>query len=225
MIPLTRRDPVRFTPEELRGQPGAPVYLIGVPTIAGRAALNRAMAENGAKYWLPGAFCAEARKVIEDAKPDNLSEVVGVIEEVEALPDVESASEELARKWELIIGSLRRYAPTIAAMEADNGFWMQMAPYIYAAHFLLGWENVAVEYRRGADRRVLPEVIEQLPAEHVWEIFREINRLMRPSQDQEKNSASPSSSQPGPATSAAEKQPLTEASGTSSANDTRETRA
>jgi hypothetical protein len=183
------------------------------------------MSENGARYWLPGAFCAEARKVIEEARPDNAAEVIGVIEEVEALPDVDSASEDLARKWELIIGSLRRYAPTIAAMEADNGFWMQIAPYIYAAHCLQGWENVQVEFRRGADRRVLPELVEQLPGEHVWEIFREINNMLRPSGDQEKNFASPSSSQHAPATSPAESAPQTEAPGTSSASDTREIRA
>lgn len=215
-LPMTRRGTMRFTPEHLRGQEGAPVYLYQVPSWAGRAARDRAVIDQGCRFWMRDAFAAEADKAIRAAKPEREEELLEIVARVEATPLAENIEAELAEAWSEILEELRRAGGPIAAMMADNAHHATLMPFITVQFFCKGWENIDVPFRLTSDRLVDPESLEQIDPMHMLALYAEIERSTRVTKDQEKNFASLSPSPDTPETSPAVPERRTAADGSSS---------
>jgi hypothetical protein len=218
MLPLTRNSLIRFTPPELEGTEKPPVYLIGIPSVAGRAELRRAIAAAGMRYWPESDFSKEARKYLEEVRPDNLADLLAVVDGLEAvklpepLPEGETESEAAAaererleaeamaarEKWNELLELLSQQCPRLGKMTGDNVHYSMLSPYISVAMFLRGWENVEPQFKRLSDGTVPHELLEELPPGHVGQIWRRINELMQPNRAQEKNFKSPSQSAGSP---------------------------
>lgn len=218
MLPLSKK-PIRFTPRGYEGAENPPTYVLGVPTIAGKAELRRALASAGMRHWGRAEFGQAARNHIEAVRPENAAELIAVLDRVDDLdlqvePDPDAVAE-AERQWDELLSILATQSPEIARMFGDNLHYRSLSPYLSAALFLRGWENVGAEFRRAADGTVAMELLEELPERHVQEIFIKLNELMFVSRGQEKNSGSPSPSLVPQAASAAESERRTAADGTS----------
>jgi hypothetical protein len=222
-LPLTRRGTMRFTPEHLRGQEDAPVYLYQIPSWAGRAARDRAVIEQGCRFWMRDAFAEEAEKAIRAAKPEREEELLEIVARVEATPLAENLDPELAEAWSEILEELRRAGGPVAAMMADNAHHATIMPFVTVQHFCKGWENLDIPFRLTADRQVDPECLERIDPMHMLALYAEIERSTRVDRTQEKNSESLSPSPAAPESSHAASEPRTAADGSSTGNITSET--
>lgn len=225
MLPLTGRDQIRFTPRDKEGQPDAPVYLIGVPTVMGRARYRQALVEEGLRFHARGAFCAAAREWLEQIRPANLDDLRGVVDDFEAAQQQAQSGEgeiapEILQRWSELVELLTGQSPRAARMAADNQLYLTMAPYLAAAQFLMGWEHIDLPYRREADGKVALDLLGQLPEQDIGAIWLKILDVLEPSAAQRKNSASPSSSgdSPIPSRAATKRTKKQTAPATSSAN-------
>lgn len=84
MIPTTKRELLHFTPDDQKDKKRPISYLIGIPTIAGRGLFRRAIVSEGARYWGQKEMSAAAREVLEDVQPDNLDELLALLDRVDA---------------------------------------------------------------------------------------------------------------------------------------------
>lgn len=190
MIPTTRRGTLSFTPEPERGKPDAPIYYYGIPSGVGRAARDRAILAAGARFWTRLDFMVEAEKAIAAAEPDNMDALLAVVAAAKAVPMDEDLDADLAHQWGAIAEELRRTGGIIAAMLADNSYYLEIAPLVTVAHFVKGWDNVPVSLRRLKDGTVDLDCLDELDPMHVILLYNEIFRQAALSNAQRKNSAS-----------------------------------
>lgn len=237
MLPLTGKDVHRFTPPGREGEADAPVYLIATPTPMGRARYRQAMLAEGLRYWSRTAFCAAARDWLEQIAPENLEELLEVVSGIETLTDeteatsgadpdarpVEPDSERLTllAKWGELSTMLTEQSPRVAKMAGDNKLFLDMTPYLAASLFVVGWENVPVAFRRGADRLVPMELLGELDEGDLGAVWLKIMSLMDVTAAQRKNSASPSGLHATANPSTTAPAPRTAAPGTSTARKSR----
>lgn len=212
MLPASSRDLIRFIPREFSTEARAeaeqrggdlsrfetpPVYLIGVPTVMGRAAWRRDVAAAGARYWtdelMLEALRYGIRLVVEAEQQPELLAIVDRYEEEKAAASEGASGATPNGDLVEIERAIRTHYPRYAEMEADRVFWLTVAPIKAAQHFLRGWENLATRFERKAGL-VSEAALGGLPETHVMEIGFKAMNLMVPGKDQEKNFASPSPS-------------------------------
>lgn len=207
-----------------------PVFRLGVANHFTRAAFRRDLRAAGATYPGDAELYRALRADLEEVAPYNLDELLALIDEVEATAQGEVDPEALTG-LETITRLARSLGGRYAALEGDREFWLSVAPIVACRHFLLGWEGVRTQ--GGADapfarRRDLTadESLAHLDEQELRAVGFKIMSLMRPSKDQEKNSASPSRSASVPRLSgtASTSLPAT-TDGSSSENGTSETPA
>lgn len=220
-LPITTKTPIRWTPEEEAHKPDAPVYLIGVPTVRGRSAYRRRLAQEGVVYWPEKELAARAREVIDAASVPDIEDLHHAIDAFElGFPGEADEKSRLAQIWGDLAVSLHRNDPKFAAMRGDNQYFIDMVPVIAASMFLVGWENVNLPFSRDPDGCVPMEIISQIPANHLYGIW---SKTREPSEAQRKNSNAPLSSPSCQETSTVASELQTEASGRSAESDTKPT--
>lgn len=198
MLPLSAKQPLRFTPPGEHPDP-PPVYLIRPATVLDRAAFRRDMTAVGARYHQKAAQISALRRALQEVAPANLDQLLADIDAVEAGGDLAKAALPAVAEIEQKIA---RADPRYAELIADNEHWLEVAPHLAFRRFVAGWENVSVPFaQRGG--LVAEATAEALPADHVVSVGYEAIRLFSPTKDEEKNSAPPPPSPSGQATSVA----------------------
>lgn len=246
MLPISAKDTVRFTPADLDGQAGAPVYIIAVPTMMGRAAWRRDVAAQGAKYPTDSERFAIMRRGVEeladDAQRGRLLDVIATAaaERDDRPRELIADSPDLAKLHDI----LRANHPPYATFVSERQYWLEVAPIMAARRFLRGWENVfsfgasaapgsapgardaqALVFR--LEHGVVPDdLLDEMDPVHVDRIGWRAIGLLTLGRSAEKNSASPQPSLPSPKnTSPSGNGALSPADGSSSARPSSETRA
>jgi hypothetical protein len=229
MLPLSSKAVDRFTPPAREGQADAPVYLIAIPTLTGRARYRRAMSAAGVRIWDRDAMVAAARQSIERGQPENAADLLEIcdrfagLDERAADADPDGAAE-IGNLWRTLALALQDAGGDFAAKTADNEFWWAMAPLQAARCFLIGREDQPA-LKRGMDQMIPEEALQDIPEEDIAAIGWRALALMKPSEQDVKNSASPQPSPSGqkPSTAASDLS-TTGPDGKSSESSTSETR-
>lgn len=219
---------LRFVPyawRDDRNQPiaGAPTYLIRPPSIMTKARWRRDLGAAGAGAAPPDRAEMMAvlrrgiREIVAEHQQDSL---LALIEEYDGLfarvqemraQDSGTADERLeagealkalSGRMDFLEGEMRRKYPPYAQVISDRTFWFETAPVLAAQHFLCGWENVEAGGEPLAFAQVnglVPEaLLDQLPAEHVYDVGWRAMGLTAATQADEKNSGGASGSGASP---------------------------
>lgn len=138
---------LRIAEAEMNRFTAPPSYLLAVPTMQGRAAYHRDLAEAGADF--PGD--AEVLKVIEETvralmDAEEAGPVLAAIERVRLDGDDEAAKTVVERAQTILIPN----DPHLRALRARRAFWFAIAPLFAARRWLMGAvvgeaENVMVK--------------------------------------------------------------------------------
>ncbi len=210
---LNGTQPVPYTPP---GQDDVPegqrvAYRLRVPSYYDRAAFRRACVARGAVFHPSARVFASARDGIAAILPDaddpdrtHAEEVLAAAEAVEGIG--EPLDDEMAGEAARLEDILRQQWEPYARLLADRAHWLEIAPFEATRMFVDGWENIDLPFRRGLDG-VPPDLLDALPREHIVLVGFEVMAMMRPTEQEAKNSESPSSSQSSTKTSTAAKTP------------------
>lgn len=234
---LDPRQPVRFVPIDQRALPEERqiAYLLRPPGLYDQAALERAtIARGGRQHHVieklqvlrAGVLevmdeASEADRQFFASKIDAYIEALvavgeqamsgtldttteeGRAESLEAAKQLAAFEEALQPITAIVHDRYDRYAQ----MVADDTVYPIIRGIEAARMFLVGWENLKVPFVR-TERGVPDSALARIPRHHIPQIGREVDRLMRPTEDEAKNSDSPSASPSGRKTSpAANSQP------------------
>lgn len=228
MLPISTKEPVRFTPDYLDAGDNAPVFLLKVPTMRERIALDAAIVAEGCRFPGNAELIAALRAgveqhVIEADQPALLA----IIDAFAELPSTETLAPDLAVKIDGIAKALRPVYPVYAELEGERSRYLSIASLVRVELFLAGTEGdgaPAIERRGG---RVTEGSIAALEAAYgagiIGALGLKILTLSRPDLAQTGNSGSPRSLPSAPATSEAARKRKTAPAGTSSASSTRKT--
>ncbi len=250
--PFTRKT-VRFTPPELEGREGAPVYILKVPTKRDQIEFKSAIAGSGLRYpsneELYECMRDDLRANVQAFDPlieaiDAYEEQVtaldeftaGAVDQLSEITDDErdAASEKLAKDAPKVDAALvdqvnriekdmRAHCPAYNDLLRQRTRFNELYPLMVVEQFLVGWENIGAEFSR-MNELVDDESLSAIPDDHIRAIFRRMMELIAPTPDQVKNSASPSGSSQDPSNSEANGARRTAASGKSRANSSGSTR-
>lgn len=198
-LPLTKKDLIPLTPE----RENAPTYLIGVPTLAGRAHYNRKMEEEGIPYISDSDLLdiveEGVRETVNEAQHEELFALIASYRECRP----EERTIELIRQLTDIEKQLRSVYPPYAEAIAARSYHMNIMPIIAAKCFLRGIENGVAFAAQGGF--VTDECLESLPEADVRDIGWKAVALLSPSEAQIKNSDAPLQSVADPEILTAEK--------------------
>jgi hypothetical protein len=212
-LPISSRELIRFTPAHYVPNgatevPGAgtlplraaapevtPVYLVKPATPLEKARWRRAVAAEGARFVSPPEVRREVRRALFQVQPNDAAEWLALLDRADEGDEV---SAEDARLLDVLLTATMRASANVAELVAAQHYWYEVAPVIAAQQFCRGW----VVGPRQADGAQLPPrdaaldeaALALLPEADLTEIGWKAIALMRPSEEQEKNSASPSQS-------------------------------
>jgi hypothetical protein len=239
MLPISTKAPMRFTPETLAGRADAPEFLLAVPTMRDKIALDAAIAAEGVRYPGDAEFAAALREavrahvVFEDqpALLDLIDEFDAATEEMRAAASggARPLPAHLANRIEEIARALRPHERKLAAIEAERGRFLSTAMLVRAELLLVGVDGAnapAIERRAGRLTEACAEAIEaRYGRGTMLAIGARTIALTSPTPDDAKNFGSPPRSPSDPAISTAASMPPTDPAGTSSASATTATPA
>ncbi|WP_142847231.1 hypothetical protein [Telmatospirillum sp. J64-1] len=217
---LDPKQPVSLVPmgEEAKPEQERRTYLLRVPGLSDRAALQRAVRLAGGRQHPPLAMLAALRRGMEEIYGDPRDESEAAAKS-NLLALIDADEEALRVVWETAkdqsedgraafveaLAALSRaeaellplsnmieqaYRP-YAEMRADNEAYNGIYS-IEAARLLLdGWENGPAEFRRG--RTGVPDdLLARIPEMHLLQIGAKVQEMLRVSDTEAKNSVSPS---------------------------------
>jgi len=188
LIPISSKDIIRFTPSAYKDDPAAPVYILSVPTIAGKAKFHREMAVNGCKFHSDEEFIQMLREgvnaVIEESQRASVLETIDVYD-LYRKEKKESAAD-LALEIANIEKTILQHYQPYAELNADRNFYFSMYPIILTSLFLKGWENKEPAFKKTGDH-ISEESINAISAGDLNEIGMKLMELMSPSGKTEKN--------------------------------------
>ena len=243
------KTPDRFTPPELEGQKGAPVYLIQPTDLLGKAAFRRELRAMGVSYPSTAELMEALRAGIRaglaedqqqgfldllDRAEDHRSAMADAVravaeadeEEREGLiKDMPQLSEADAYDLNTLERDMHLHYPPYAELLADRTYYLEVAPILAAQHFLVGWENVDARFTRKRGVVALDLLESAMPEDRIKLIGNRAMTLMQPSRDEAKNSASRPGSPAGRGTSKAGSGRSTARPGKSKAKSTKKTPA
>jgi hypothetical protein len=204
-LPISACELIRFTPTHyllgadassgLSVPDGVPVYLVKPATPLEKARWRRAIAAEGARFIGPPEVRREVRRALFQVKPNDAAEWLALLDRADA---EEAVSSEDVRLLDVLLTATMRASTNVAELVAAQRYWYEVAPVIAAQHFCRGWAlgpRVAGGDPLPARDGVLDEpALALLPEADLMEVGWKAIALMRPSEEQEKNSASPSQS-------------------------------
>lgn len=137
---------------------------------------------------------------------------------IEQLTDSEAprVDPEIDREMAEVFEQMTRHSARYRALIADDEAYASARPYVVAQMFLTGWEGRKTPFA-AVGGRVTTEALDTVPDQHLALIASRYDALVSPSEDQEKNSASPSGSSSGRRLSPSARKPRTAAKGGKSA--------
>lgn len=210
---ISKNDIFRYTPGRFAGQDGAPVYLLKALSKMDRAQHARDVSATGARCPTSAELVYAMRSgVTEIVHEDDRTRCHSLLDAFEAKTLDADGEKALAELEQVMLRTCVHYA----AIVAERNYYMQVAPMIAFQRFVLGWENVAHEYKRSGNR-IADDVFEQIDDSDVAEVGWAVLVRDRFKESDAKKSPSPSPSG-GSQQPSAECDPLTEgAAGSSTA--------
>lgn len=112
-------------------------------------------------------------------------------------PDAPKVDPAIDREMATVFEQMMRHSARYRALVADDQAWAEARPYVVAQQFLTGWQGPAAAFT-AVGGRVATEVLDTIPDTHLAAIANHVDAMISPSEDQEKNSASPSASSSDP---------------------------
>jgi hypothetical protein len=204
MAVTSRRQTDRFTPERHRDKPDAPVYIIAPLTYWERARFNADLVYRGVTRYPSNAEIIKAvRKALDDVDPDTAAPFIAIVEAYQAAEivtrdgtsDAAEVSPDLIEAYQVIEDQMR-VSPLVGRLMAARTMFSMLAPPLAASHALRGWVNVDLPFRQS--NGVVPDdLLDRLDAVDVIEIGGRALELMRPGDEDRKNSEPPSGSPEG----------------------------
>ncbi len=197
MLPCSSRQTVRYVPKDGRDRESPPTYLIGIPTEWGKNELRVACIAEGILL----VTLEQLREGLKDAIAEVLPEAeraaaLALVDEVAALPPEALLAAPSAKALAKIERLCLTRSPAYATLSAEQQRWWPAYQWLAAKQFLRGWENVSHEGRPVAftlhQGLASDESLAALPEAHVYEIGSEALALSRVSDQEKKDSASPS---------------------------------
>lgn len=202
MLPISTKEIIRFVPESCREQEKPPTYLIAVPAEWAKQELRRQLILAGAvkpsREHLNAALIEGIREVAPAEKQD---EQIALVKQLAGYEDESKVPEGLARQIMDIEERVAVLYPPYAALCDAKRRHDDNLPILAARMFLKGAENVDVKFEM-TNGRVSDDTLAALDISHLQRVGYEAIALMYVSEEQEKNSESPSRSPSAPATSA-----------------------
>jgi hypothetical protein len=129
------------------------VYQVAPLTFRERAAMRADLARFAGIYPEDGQLRATLRAALNALAPDNLAELLSVVDAAEAAPGDDAAQRAL-QDIEAICAMVPAYAELLAA----RNHYMTMVPFVTARHALRGWTGEGLPpFRR--ERGVVPEAL------------------------------------------------------------------
>jgi hypothetical protein len=186
MLPLSTRDRVPVRPD---GEEG-PTYWVRPASLFERAAFHRDLASRGVKIHARERLTAALREDLAALAPENLADLLALVDLVAATAPGELGEAEAAR-FDLLCDVCRRAGSAFAAVEADHVYWAEMVPLLAAKRFLDGWEGDGLPpFARGREG-VADDLLERVDPLHLVQAGWKAWSLMTVSKATEKNSVSP----------------------------------
>lgn len=212
----------RFTPEWLKGQQGAAVYLMLPGSVIDRASLEAELtgeyqAGRVFSFELLEAFTAGVKALADEEDQAHLIALAHA--EAGGADDLDADDKQLLDDAK---AELARYWPAFRDLNHRMQRRREFAPLLAFRRFCVGWENVDVPFSRGRDGMVDAEALKRIDPLEMASAGHFAYGLLYPS-DQEGNSAQPSPSDESPAPSTSDAQQA--AAGTSTESDGKKTRA
>ncbi len=182
ILPAKAGDLLRVTPEG--DEPGKPVYLVAVPSLAERARWRRDIGALGASAVAEKTLQEVLRAAIErTASPVERDAAFALLDAVAKDPD---APETVRRGLAAIEEAAIRADPDYARLVADSRHWWETAALVAARLFLRCWENQSLPFRREAGS-VPDALLERLPESHLHAVGLRAILAMTLTRTQEKN--------------------------------------
>lgn len=193
-LPVSARQPHRLVIDGV-------IYLVKPATRLEKAEWRRDLARMRCHYPADAEMLAALRGALRALAPANLADLLALVDEIEAIAD---PLDRFARLPELkpLADLVRPFADELLRLETARQFYLDVAPLLAAARFLVGIEGGDVPYRREAEGLVAEDVLEALSDSAINQIGSKAMALFNLSEAQAKNSAAPSPSQPSPLPSA-----------------------
>lgn len=235
---LDPKQPVRFAPADQTSKPeGEQVaYRLKVPTVMDRAAFEREIALRNGRQHHPLAKLSALRAGVvaifdgqeSEAATETLAqiddyaaELGGFYEQVrsgafqgeegqEAFAAAIERQGEFERALVEVADIVAEAYPPFARMRADDAVYPRIQGIAAAKLFLVGWEGIVTKCDRGL-AGLSDASLARIPDHHLVEIGMEVRRLSRVTEDEGKNSASPSHGSSVGAPSTAESTPVRKA--------------
>ena len=198
---LDPAEPARWTPD---GEDGVS-YLFRVPTVAGAARLDRETAAEGGASWTVGdvwralrdgldALAEHGDVAVDRAYVDDRIAMLGGMAERLGGAEGEARDQLLLELGELLVdprmeeiaSAVRPAYPRLRAMLADNTVWPELRGQVAARLFLVGWEGIGGEVRRGV-AGVADETLRRIPRRHFPGIGAFVERLLAPTEEERGN--------------------------------------
>lgn len=189
-IILSRRDPIEVTPQ------GSPrTYTIAALTFRERAAMKAELVREAGQPAFREQLLATRRTALRELNPDNLDELIAVLDEAEAITDPVDTPEarDLAAKVSLIDAAAMQ-VPAYADLVARNYRSVYMTPLVAAKYGIRAWRGEGLPLFKRQRGVVADELLDAIPPNELEEVGWAVWNAAHVSQAQEKNSEAPSPS-------------------------------
>lgn len=181
---LSRRDVEAYTP------PGSPrTYQLAPLTVRERLMARAAVVAEGGVYPSQAMMYEGMRAALREAEPDNLDELLAVLDAAEAAPDDQDLAAQVER-----IETACQNAPSYTALIGRRVRHQEAVPFVYFRASARGWSGPQLPAFSRRNGQVDEALLEALPFEEIqlagWRAY----ALANPSSSSMGNSAAPSPS-------------------------------
>ncbi len=233
--PISLREPIRFTPESWKEdgelKEGAPVFLIKVPSIREKIALDTSISLEGVRFPSNQEMAQTLRAgVIEFVADEDQPNLLQILDEFEAAADEGiPATADLSEQIDQIIKALRPVHRPLSRLESERTRFLSTAMLIRAEMFLVGIEGVEAPILERKNGHLTDECLDRVEQKYgtgtLFSIGIRSMDLTTPTEDEKKVSESLEPSPLDPMTLMEDPLPPISRRGKSSGNGMRPTPA
>lgn len=181
---LSVRDVEVFTP------PGSPrSYTIAPLGVRDRMQARAAVVAEGGIYPTQAQMYEALRNALREAAPDNLDELLGVLDASEAAPEDTDLAQQAAK-----IETACQAIPSYNALLAQRVRNREAVPFVYFRHAVRGWEGDGLPEFGRRNGLVREDILEAVPEVELMQVGWRAFALASPNLAAAGNSGAPSSS-------------------------------
>ena len=185
---ISRRDPIEVAPAG-----SGRVYTITPLTFRERAAMKAELVREAGQPAFREQLLATRRAALQELAPDNLAELLAVLDEAEAITDAIDTPETRRLAAQVsVIDAAAMEVPAYAELVARNYRSVYLTPLVAARYGLRDWRGEGLPPFRRVRGMVADELLDVLPPTELEEVGWAVWHAAHVSAVQEKNFAAPS---------------------------------